>query len=143
MIKYKQLVFGAETGDCYRACMATLLQLPPIVLPNDHSPMWYYNWRNYLTQFGLQMSSSSPADGPIWSNHIWLASVPSLNLEGYSHAILMDGQKVYHDPSRKKKYRTGMNLLGKDLVISGARLEVSDVTKLHHLDQYRSRVNKP
>lgn len=142
MKRYKQLIVDPEIGDCFRACMATLLQLPPQVLPNDHSQYWWFNWQKYLSQFGLELFTSS-ASGPIWSQFLWIASVKSLNYENGTHAILMhNGGIVFHDPSTKKRYKTGTDLLGEDSVIGGQRLEVADTGKLHKLEEYRKELIK-
>lgn len=144
MTKYKQLVSGDKIGDCFRACLATLLQLPPQVLPNDFSPMWTKNWRNYLSQFGLALSNDNGADKPIWLSTPWIASVKSLNYKDTTHAILMhQGGVVLHDPSNKKCYKAGMNLLGKNIVMSGQHLVVIDSTKLHLLHEYREMISPP
>jgi len=142
MKKYRQKVTDPLIGDCWRACMATLLQLPPDVLPNDHSPAWYSIWDRFLGQFGLALSPCIKADGPVWATQPWIASVKSLNYKA-THAILMHyGGKVLHDPSNLKRYKTGTYLSSKE-VISGQHLEVEDVTKLHLLKEYRDRITAP
>lgn len=138
-IKYRQSFVDHVVGDCFRACMATVLQVTPIILPNDHSPHWWFNWKKYLNQFGMELNYDT-ATGPIWQSHKWIASVPSLNLKEQTHAIVMDGQKVFHDPSTRKRYKTGTNLLGQDIVLGGYFLLVSDATKLHILEEYRKEL---
>lgn len=141
MIKYNQSIFDPEIGDCFRACMATLLQLPPQVLPNDHSSVWWFSWRVFLNQFGLELAPYTPASGPIWRTSHWIASVQSLNFENGTHAIVMhEGGRVFHDPSTHKKYKAGLHLLGDGSVLSGTHLEVSDTLLLHKLDEYRQQV---
>lgn len=141
MKKYSQLVFGEGYGDCFRACMATILQLPIEVLPNDHSPMWPFAWKQLLRQFGLETVDGN-AQGPIWLEGFWIASVPSLNLPAPStHAIVMHNtSRVFHDPSRRKRYRAGTNMLGKNIVIGGTHLIVEDASRLHRLDEYRQKL---
>lgn len=144
MKKYKQLISDPEIGDCFRACIATLLQIPPHVLPNDHSPFWWSNWQRYLNQFGIELSLGGfkPTD-PIWLSTPWIATVPSLNYENGHHAILMHyGGIVFHDPSTKKRYRTGISLLGESVVLEGKHLVVADASKLHCLEAYRSDLLK-
>lgn len=141
MKKYNQKIVDNNIGDCFRACMATLLQLPPEVLPNDFSPAWHRNWQNYLEQFGLSLSYSNRSDQPIWLWQPWIASVPSLNYKNTTHAILMhQSGVVLHDPSTKKKYKTGRRL-NSNIVQSGQHLIVNDSTKLHLLEAYRKQLN--
>lgn len=141
MNKYKQLVTDNLIGDCFRTCIATLLQLPPEVLPNDFSPNWSTNWDIYLEQFGLGLSPNNNRSQPIWLSTPWIASVKSLNYKDGTHAILMHKTSiVLHDPSTKKQYKTGTDLFGKDVVMSGCHILVTDITKLHVLDEYRKRI---
>lgn len=139
MRKYRQTIADPAIGDCFRACMATLLDLPPQVLPNDFSPSWPTNWQQYLKQFGLALSVSGRPDGPIWLSTPWIASVRSLNFEGSLHAILVhESNVVLHDPSNKKRYRAGSRLSFTDgTVQSGRHLIVTDASRLQHLADYQ------
>jgi hypothetical protein len=140
MKKYRQQIVDSKIGDCFRACMATILQLPPEVLPNDHSPMWFSNWNKYLSQFGLGIQCNS-AKEPIWYDAYWIAGVTSKNFERSQHAIVMhDTHRVFHDPTTKKRYRTGESLLGKQLVHDGTHLVVTNALKLHRLEEYRNKI---
>lgn len=138
--KYRQRISHPGIGDCFRACMATLLDLPPEVLPNDFSPSWHGNWQHYLGQFGLALSYDRPSTDGIWLPNPWIATVKSLNYDGVSHAILMhQGNVVFHDPSTKKRYKTGSRL-GADQVLSGQHLIVADASRLSLLAGYQQQV---
>lgn len=138
VVKYRQTISDPAIGDCFRACMATLLQLPPQVLPNDFSPSWHSNWQTYLRQFGIQLSYSQPNTGPIWLPDPWIATVRSLNYEGVHHAILVhQAGVVLHDPSTKKRWKTGTRLTMDD-VVAGQHLVVSDASRLQHLADYQA-----
>lgn len=138
--KYRQRISDPGIGDCFRACMATLLDLPPEVLPNDFSPSWHGNWQHYLRQFGLALSPSGRPDGPIWLSEPWIATVQSLNYPGVLHAILVhQGNAVFHDPSTRKRYKTGSRL-GTDQVLSGQHLVVADASRLSLLAGYQQQV---
>lgn len=140
MKEQKQRVFGKGYGDCFAACMATLLELPIEVLPNDHSPAWFLVWGVFLRQFGLDISCER-AEGSVWQPYPWIAGVKSKNLENDTHAIIMGrGGKVLFDPSRKKRYKKGESLLGKKIVTEGYTIAVSDFSKLHLLKEYRDKL---
>ncbi len=142
MKKIKQRIVSNIMGDCFAACMASLLELPIEVLPNDHSEAWFSVWEVFLKQFGLEITSDS-AKGAIWAIHPWIASVKSQNFENDTHAIIMhNGGIVLFDPSTKKTYKKGMSMLSKDIVIGGYRIEVSDFSKLHKLKQYRDKLSQ-
>lgn len=139
----KQKIVDTNIGDCFRACMASLLELPIDVLPNDHSPAWFGNWLKFLDQFGLGLCSSANPDGPIWATEPWIATVKSKNFEGGTHAILMHhGGIVLFDPSTKKRYRTGESLLGKKIVSGAYHLTVTDAGALYHLKEYQKQLSK-
>lgn len=143
VVKYRQRICDSTIGDCFRACMATLLQLPPEVLPNDFTPGWHSNWQHYLGQFGLALSPQNHSKQPIWLGPPWIAAVKSLNFEGGTHAILMHrGGVVLFDPSPKKRYKIGQRL-SSDVVLFGQHLIVVDALELHLLDEYRNLVCKP
>lgn len=142
MKKYNQKIVSNGIGDCFPACMATVLQLPLEVLPNDHSPAWHNIWAAFLSQFGLDLIYGSPKDA-IWVGGFWIATVKSINYKETSHAIVMDGIKVFHDPSTKKRYRTGRSMLGDDAMRGGYHLTVDDATLLHRLEDYRQKLAGP
>lgn len=130
----RQRIVSRGIGDCFAACMASILELPIEVLPNDHSPGWSLTWDAFLQQFGISMTSHA-ATGPIWHEGYWIAAVPSLNFDGVSHAIVMQGHRVAFDPSTKKRYKKGTPML--DVVTSGTYFVVDDFTQIHRLHEYR------
>jgi hypothetical protein len=142
MIPQKQLIFGANQGDCLRACIASILEVDINSFPNDHSQNWWFTWKRLLAQWGLTMEFDVDR---IWRQNYWIASVTSKNLEGRSHAIVMNGHKVAHDPSTKKRYRKGTSLLGvrnpddSYLVNGGYWFEVTDFSLLPKLEEYRKQ----
>lgn len=136
----KQRIVSNVIGDCFPACMATLLELPLEILPNDHSEAWFTIWQAFLGQFGLSIQSSH-SQGAIWQSHPWIATVKSKNYKHGLHAIIMhNGGEVLFDPSTKKVYKKGQSLTGKDVVVAGYKIMVSDFTKLHKLKEYRDKV---
>lgn len=140
MKRVRQRTVNSQYGDCFAACIASLLELPLEVIPNDHSPSRMAIFSMYLGQFGLELTFHN-ASGPIWSESPWIASVESSNYEGGSHAILMQGQEVLFDPSTRVGYKKGTNLLGERVVFGGYIIRVSDFSKLHKLDEYRKQLN--
>lgn len=140
MIPQKQKVFGGGNGDCFRACIASIMELPNgDDLPNDHTLEWHFRWQEWLAQFGISLEFDAKR---IWRETYWIASVPSKNLESATHAIVMQGSRVAFDPSNKRRYRKGQNLLGEDIVDGGWWFEVADFSLLHKLDEYRNRISK-
>lgn len=135
MIGQKQKIFGGGNGDCFRACVASILELPnDDRLPNVHDGYWILKWNEFLSQFGISVEFDATR---IWREGYWIASVTSKNLAGSSHAIVMKDTDVAFDPSTRKRYHRGQSLLGSDVVNGGWWFEVQDVNLLHKLREYK------
>jgi hypothetical protein len=142
MKEQKQRIVSDIIGDCFPACMATILGLPLEVLPNDHSNAWFDVWQTFLRQFGLTLQCGA-ADGAIWATTPWIATVSSKNYKDGLHAIIMhEGGRVLFDPSTKKVYKKGQLLVGKGIVKSGYSLVVRDADLLYRLKEYRDKLIK-
>jgi hypothetical protein len=148
--RHGQHVVSNENGDCHRACLSVLLDVPngdhlPTLLPDlEDAERWLRYWgtlRLFLATCGLTLAHGQPK-GPIWKHQPWMASVPSKNFEGSTHSIVMHhGGIVLFDPSpRTPRYDTGLNLLGEDVVLGGSWLEVADPSRLHRLAEFRREV---
>lgn len=137
MRKNTQIVVDKENGDCMRACLTSMLDLPndPSIVPiggpnNFHIETW-----RFLQEFGLYLAYEQTA---CWTHGLWMASVKSLNYPGEAtHAIVMHDSEVVWDPSSKLKYKEGESLLGKDVVLGGHHLRVSDPTLLYKLVDFQ------
>lgn len=136
----RQRTVNPQYGDCFPACLASLLELPIEVIPNDHSEYWMQIQRIYLSQFGLEITYHD-RKGPIWSESPWIASVKSKNYPNGTHAIIMQDSEVLFDPSTKNRFKKGTYLLGSDVVTGGYIIRVSDFSLIHKLDEYRKRLN--
>lgn len=128
----RQLVVDRGHGDCLRACLCSILEIPnsrdlPATAGN---PTWFSDWWSLLGRFGLALRYEREA---CWGTGYWIASVPSLNFDGVTHAIVMHGSEVAFDPSTRKTYAAGESLLGKDIVKGGWLLEVVDPSKFSGL----------
>lgn len=138
--RHGQHISDRLTGDCFRASMSVILDVPN----GDHLPTqdgsadgsWWSDWHYFLYDLGLAIQHSS-AKGPIWKQHRWIASVPSKNHKECTHAIVMEGHKVLFDPSPNRRYHAGWSLLGLDCVVGGYWLEVADVRRLDALLDFR------
>lgn len=135
----KQLIVSENNGDCFRACVASILDLKNnIILPNKHGIDWFSSWCNFLKKYGLRISYGTNC----WKDGYWIASVPSLNYpKPLSHAIIMRGTKVYFDPSTKKKYKRGKDMLSEGIIKSGFWIEIDDISKIDKLKILRSKIN--
>lgn len=117
----------AGDRDCFRACIASILELPIAALPESHflpePDDWFERASDYLcdhhdlylAKFGVSVCSET--DEPVvcigdWATPrrgYWIATVNSINLppdddgEPRRHAIVMDGDHLAWDPSSKRK----------------------------------------
>lgn len=135
MIKNKQLISDNKKGDCMRACLTSVLKLPNTnKLPNFTVGQGYQRWYALLWKMGMDFKYDRKR---IWREGYWFASIKSKNFKDVSHMIVMFGSKVAHDPSTKKRYRTGRNLLGSNLITGGHWLEITDPHLLPKLEELK------
>lgn len=104
MIAIDQTIFGAGTGNCFAACVASLLELPLADVPNfcagytDGS--WYPPYREWLAKRGFIDLSLNWGD---WvtdvggmGDVIFIVSGPGPR--GCDHSTLYQHGKLLHDP---------------------------------------------
>jgi len=125
MIKYDQLISGGKDsdGDCFRACIATVLQLPIETLPNWHDNMWFLKWDNWLHERGLGITVHSFYYGV---DGYWIASVKSQNYKDTTHAVVMNDEKLFHDPSPVKKFKS----ISDDDILASYHIGLTNIDKL-------------
>lgn len=118
MIPVVQLVVGdgkngRPVGDCMRACIASVFELPIDAVPHFATlPAWPRDLDRWLEPMGLAHERMTWKPTPVpnyWPSGWWIASVLSENFEGATHAVVMRGagqacggdgwMGVAHDPS--------------------------------------------
>lgn len=140
MIKNKQLIVDSIKGDCFRACVTSVLEIPNLPsLPNCDDPEWFLKWDRILRTFGVALRYEAKA---CWRSGYWIASVKSKNYKEVTHAIVMNGLRVAFDPSTKRRYHVGYSLLGKDVVNGGHYFEILDPSKLSKFEKYKNTLKK-
>ena len=123
-----------KKGDCFRACLTSILGIKndPRYLPDVSKKDWFIKYSKFLAEIGVSIHWD---DKKIWRQGYWIATVKSKNFSEVTHAIVMNGTEVYHDPSLGKRYKAGRSLLGdrKKIVKGGWWLEIDDASKLYRL----------
>lgn len=137
-----------QRGDCFDACLASLLEVPLEDVRVPHDDQW---WDHAVAAVGrhghvifepyrldLLPEGTEPYTAPVlgeWiGNAYWIAAVPSHNLPGERHVIVMRGADVAHDPGLGSPYTPGP--LGEDVPVFNAMLllpkapEAADVSDL-------------
>ena len=126
MTPQKLTISSPENGDCLRACVASLLDLPIEQVPNfmdngkGDDGRWFsdpengmnaFLWRNGYEYKGYRhpeeaISLCTGVDG------YYIGTVNSVNFRGCTHAVIFHGLKLAFDPSLRKQWKgTGKNAL--------------------------------
>lgn len=135
MIPIDQTIVDAGRGDCVRACVASILEVPITAVPNfSDAPegLFHSVYRATLHGYGwIVCDAAHPKGVALWygrgiDGH-FVASVPSRNIEGGTHAVIIneDGL-VVHDPSPHKNYQDE---------------NVFETEQVHYFDTYQPRVD--
>lgn len=90
-----------QRGDCYRACVASILNVPIDSLPNAHGDDADDVWFRALAKLGYCRVDFNVFEQVPPS--YWIATVPSTML-GIYHAVVAKGNDLIHDPSRGRRY---------------------------------------
>lgn len=109
----EQLIVGGpdeppeKRGDCVRAAICSVLELPITALPNYHGDDWWMFYVARVNELGAYLLDFD-FEGDPWPG-IWIASVPSINLppgaDGVRplHVVVMYDDRLVWDPSRARK----------------------------------------
>lgn len=109
-----------ERGDCFDACLASILEVGLADVPCPHTGDWWEDAQAAVARHGYRIvpaATGTPLTarevgewlGPVY----WIAGVESLNLGTYDdgrpvmHVIVMRGADVVHDPSLGKRHPLG------------------------------------
>lgn len=125
----------AERGDCFDACLASVLETDLADCYIRHGEGWWESAEAVARRHGhvifepyrldLLPEGTEPYTAEVLGDWIgaayWIASVPSQNLPGERHVIVMRGSHVAHDPSIGSTYAPGRHL-GDDVPIFDAIL---------------------
>lgn len=103
MIGQEQLFFKDDKniGDCFRTCIACILEVPPESLPHYTDEKWLAKWQKYLKRYGLALRI-----GGIDASYrgYTIAGVPSLNYgRKVEHAVVAWRGSLAYDPTPGKK----------------------------------------
>lgn len=106
-----------ERGDCFRACVASILELDAEALPNPHDQQhWGEAWNRELAKIGIRPLWLEEWQGN-WFPGYWIACIPSRNIEG-NHCVVMRGREFVHDPSNGKRVtRVDLGEVGEAVIL--------------------------
>jgi hypothetical protein len=93
MMRVYQTAHGPRKGDCWRACIASLLELLPQQVPdfvNNSNRHWLTNTKRWLRNRGKRLIHLCDHRKPY---------IQIVQAEKSLHALIMYHGKVLHDPS--------------------------------------------
>lgn len=125
-----------ERGDCFTACLASILEVDLADVPVPHVDDWWDVAQDAVRQHGYRLvyiggdeTTGTGAELGEWLGPVyWIAGVPSLNLGTYQdgrpvgHVVVMRGPELVHDPSLGERYPLGR--LTDDVPVDAAMLLV-------------------
>jgi hypothetical protein len=112
MIKVYQTRYGKEKGNCYQACLASVLELPLEDVPDfcnlykEPFGAWQIEANKWLRQFGLATitcsNDFSDSDMKERFRDCYLI-VTGKNSNGINHCVVWQNGKTVHNPNKNCK----------------------------------------
>lgn len=93
-------------GDCFRACLASILDRPVETVPNLHRPAdwdengfgWEKSWNEWLGRnFRLELAFAAPGDEP--QGEFCIGNYRIVGYDGHTHHAVSFLGTVVHDPA--------------------------------------------
>jgi hypothetical protein len=105
-----------ERGDCFDACLASILEVPIEAVHVPHDEDWWEHAQAVVERHGYRLLYVATSEGPTgppkasavgeWIGPAyWLAGIPSTTLGAYEngrpvgHMVVMRGAELVHDPT--------------------------------------------
>ena len=110
MIPVDQTDFGPETGNCFPASIASILEIPIADVPNFNPNNWFAEFNKWLYDYGFfalyYPKPQNQADRDdfeyVTNNVLCEASVESPRFPGVMHSIVFHKGAAIHDPHPDK-----------------------------------------
>lgn len=107
----EQTIMGEPHGDCLRACVASILELPIEQVPNfqqeDGNIHWYDRWQGWLAQFNLGWLSWQYDQAVPWFPPGYAIVGADSPRGPFKHAIVVYDGKIVWDPSPMREQGVG------------------------------------
>jgi hypothetical protein len=92
-----QTSYGFNTGDCFSACLASILEIPIDVVPLFLGPH-HTSFLPWLARLGLGATRYTPPQYTYLPQGYSIAAGPSKRFGGRLHACVAYNGSVVHDP---------------------------------------------
>lgn len=101
----EQRIVDDTDGDCFAACVASILELPYAGVPKFNGSSWFEDWQAWLAPHGMAFAVVEVGGHPYIGLPLYaIASVDSPRFEGKQHAVVwgFDPWGLAYDPSPKR-----------------------------------------
>ena len=110
-------------GDCFAACVASILELPLNEVPNySQGGEWWVEWNRWLSLRGLYIIEFADKEG---KGREYLQGFHIITGKSYSgdwnHSVVGYCGKIVHDPNPKKKGIRSHQWYGVSVVIDPSK----------------------
>ncbi len=107
MTPVEQTTFGHPDGNCFAACVASILERPLDAVPDFKGPDWFTQWHQWLAPLGLYFLQYSAAGD--WSPPAGYAILTARSPRGdYDHAVVVNSWgAVVWDPHPERAMGIG------------------------------------
>lgn len=103
MIPVEQVHTAPPDGDCMRACLASILELPLEDVPNYHGSTWAMRYQEWLNARNLMMLTWAHSDGQDGQDAVTETGYAILCAKSprgdYNHAVVTYAGEIVWDPS--------------------------------------------
>ena len=101
MKKVYQTKFGKPEGNCFSACLASILEIDISIVPNFQEPRgeWYKLYKKWLNQYNLDLVALNNWEGESkeFAPQVY-AIVGGKSSRGLAHSVVYFGLEMIHDP---------------------------------------------
>lgn len=99
-----QTKFGSPDGNCFAACVASILEVDLDSVPQDQSETWWHDFGRWLSREHRLVPVMIDGDGekPVMEfstgapEVYWIAS--GMGPRGLLHSVVAKGSQLVHDP---------------------------------------------
>ena len=96
----EQTILTKGDGNCFSACLASILEMPLDVVPCYHTDSWHKDYENWLGVFGLSMLSVGVTnyDGTPWFPRGYAILAAQSPRYDCLHAVVTLDDQIVWDP---------------------------------------------
>lgn len=101
MKRVKQTIIDFEKGDCFRACVASIFELPIGSVPNfmmDGKEKFSHHLESWCNRLGLKAIDITTDDLSVINECYVIAGGASPRNKNFNHAVVWLNGKIIHDP---------------------------------------------